>query len=145
MTGMYEGFETDPKREQDGAWLDYGSYRVRIARAGGANKNYQKALERLSRKYRHSIKAETMSTEMQEDLLRKVYAQTVILAWETKVNDEFVAGIEQRDSDELLPVTPANIIQTLENLPPLFEDIQEQAKGIALWRAALIDEIAGNL
>lgn len=151
MSRMYEQFATDEDREKSGVWLDYGPYRVKIARAGGANKDYQKALERLSRKYRHQIKAETMDNDLQEKLLRQVYAQTVILEWESEVGKDeegkpiYEAGIEQEESKDLLPVTVANVAKTLNNLPPLFEDIQEQAKGIALWRAALKDEISGNL
>lgn len=141
---MYTQFETDTEREQKGVWLDYGNFRVMIARAGGANKNYQKALERVTKSHRHAIKAETVDPELADDLVRRVFAQTVVLDWETKVGKAFKKGIEQKDKKELLPVNRENILITLRALPALFEDIQEQSRSIALFRAALLQEVSGN-
>ena len=145
MNSMYEQFETDVEREKSGVWLDYGAFRVKIARAGGSNKPYQKAMERISRSHRHAISADTLDAELADDLVRRVFAQTVILEWESKVDDEFMSGIEQKDSDELLPFSRENVLLTLRALPTISEDIQAQARGIALFRSALRDEISGNL
>ena len=40
MNTMFDQFETDPVLESEGIWIDYGAFRVKIARAGGANKKY---------------------------------------------------------------------------------------------------------
>lgn len=144
MKSMYEQFETDGDREKKGVWLDYGDFRVRIARAGGSNKDYQKALERVTRSHRQSIKAQTMDSDFAEDLVRRVYAQTVILDWETKVEDKLKKGIQQKGSKELLKVNTANVLSTIRALPALFEDIQEQSREITLFRSALKDELLGN-
>lgn len=142
---MYKQFQTDSAREKEGVWLDYGDFRVRIARAGGANKEFQKSLERITRRYRRAIATDNLETELADDLVRQVYAKTVILDWETKVGEEFKRGIEPDDGGaELLPVTQENVLATLRALPDLFSDIQDQARSSVLWRSAIKEDLAGN-
>lgn len=141
---MYHQFETDSDQEKKGVWLDYSRFQVRVARAGGANKKYQLALDRITKQYRRAIATETMDPDVAEDLIRRVFAQTVILDWKVKVGDEFKQGIEQKDSDELLPFTPENVLATLRALPDLSDDIQAGARNSTLFRSALREEIGKN-
>jgi len=141
---MYEQFKTDQNAERDGIWIDYQSFRVRIAYAGGSNKQFQKAMERVARPYRRAIATESLSPEVSEMLLRKVYASAVIKGWETMVDGEFKPGIEQEKSTVLMKATPEHIEKTLAELPSLFEDLKSQAGSWALFKAALREEAAGN-
>ncbi|MCP4897719.1 MAG: hypothetical protein GY906_12165 [bacterium] len=142
--GMFENYETDKVSEREGIWIDYGEFRVRIARAGGANKNFQKALERMSRPYRRAIATDSLDNEVAEGILRKAYAKAIILAWETKVDDELQPGIEQKDSDELMEFNEDNVAAVLKALPDLFRDLQEQAGSMALFKSHLREDAAGN-
>ena len=145
MSKMHEQFATDSEREKTGVWLDYGDFMVKIARAGGSNKMYQKKLDRLTRQYRRAIATETLDPEVAEDLLRRAYASAVILYWKTKVDGEFQQGISDKDPEKpLLPVTKENVLATLRELHDLFLDIQSQAQSMALFRTALRDEASGN-
>ena len=65
---MYEEFETDPNLETGGIWIDYGSFRVQIARAGGANKKYLSYAETKTKPFRRAIQAGTMTEERSRGL-----------------------------------------------------------------------------
>lgn len=151
---LYEVFETDSNLEQKGVNLDYGYALITIARAGGSNKKYLRTLERLTKPYRRAIQTETMDNEVAIGVLRQVYAESVILRWESRgpstvdeegneVDGEMVVGIESPNGD-ILPFNSENVILTLKNLPELFADIQEQAGKSSLYRTAVLEEDAGN-
>lgn len=140
---LYEQFRTNTDREVNGISLNYGDFRVLIARAGGANKNYLKMFQKLTQPYRRAIDTNTMSNELQIEVLIEVFARSVILNWETLVDGEWKVGIED-EKGKIIPVTPENIITTLKNLPDLFMDIKAQAESTALWRDAILVESAKN-
>lgn len=141
---MYQQFKTDPAVEKEGIWLDYGDFRVRVARAGGANRKWQKTLERLSRPYRRAIATNTIAPETAENIMREAYAEAVITDWNVKVNGEWVKGIENPEGEDLLDVTKENVLTVLQNLGTLYEDIQAQAQSWALFKADIREEAAGN-
>ena len=144
MGSMYEAFRSDADAEKNGIILDYGTFRVTIARAGGANKKYQRTLEALSRPYRRAIQMEQMSDEQARELLKVVYARTIVRNWEVKVDKEkWEVGIESPDG-ETIPFNEENILLTFSNLPDLFADIMDQAGKAALFRASLREQAAGN-
>jgi len=141
---MYATFRTDAEAEKNGVYLDYGSFRIRVARAGGGNKRFAKVLEAKTKPYRRAIQTETMDHERAQDLLREVYAEAIVLGWETKVAGEWRAGIEAPAGGDLLPVTKENVLATFRALPELFADVQDQSSKIALYRASTQDADAGN-
>ena len=141
---MYETFDTDKKSETEGVWVDYGQFRVRLARAGGSNKDYQKQLERLSRPYRRAIATDSLDNEVAAGILRKVYAKAVIVGWEVLRDEEWVSGMDQPGSDDVLDFNAENVEKALKDLPDLFSDLQSQASGIAMYRAGLREDAAGN-
>ncbi len=151
---LYDVFETDSDLEQKGINIDYGNTLITIARAGGSNKKYLRSLERRTKMYRRAIQTETMDNEVAIAVLREVYAESVILRWETRqpstmdedgneVKGEMVVGIEA-DNGDILPFNAENVVLTLKNLPDLFGDIQEQASKGSLYRAAMLEGDSGN-
>lgn len=154
MTSMYEQFKTDAELERNGVEIDYGDFRVTVARAGGANKRFARVLESKSKPYRRAIQTETMNLELSIGLLREVYAEAIILRWETKVNEEWLIGIEpppdvdleavELTNEGLLAFTRDNIVEVFTLLPDLFQDLQEQAQKIAMYRSHILDIDAGN-
>jgi len=141
---MYQQFKTNEADEKNGVWIDYGEFRVRIARAGGANKDFQKALERLARPFRRAIATDSLPAEKAEEMLRAAYAKAVIRAWETKVDGEFMPGIESPEGGDLLEPNEENILATLQALPDLYADLKDQAGSWALFKSALREEASGN-
>jgi len=144
---MYKQFQTDPSIEQKGVILDYGTFRVTVARAGGGNKRYAAVLEARSKPFRRAIQTETISPERASAILRETYAEAVVQRWDVNVGTEkepqWKEGIEGPNGD-LLPPTKENIIQAFASLPDLFEDIQVQAQRVALYRAAVQEADSGN-
>lgn len=141
---MYKQFQTDENLEKKGIVIDYGDFRITIARAGGANKKFARVLEAKTKPYRRAIQTETMDNDRAMELLRETYAEAVILNWETKVEGEWNVGIENPDGEELLPFSGDSVLQTLQALPDLFLDLQQQAGKVALFRQSIIEDDAGN-
>ena len=147
---MYKNFKTSADLESKGIELDYGEFIVTIARAGGANNKFKRVTERMTKPYRRAMATNTMDNEVAENLMREIYAEAVILDWQTKTGETkeggrtFEKGIEPPTGDKLLPVTKENIVLTLKNLPDLFQDIQSQAQTVALFRQNIVEDDAGN-
>lgn len=145
MSSMYSLFKTDTSLEQSGIYLDYGTFRVKIARAGGANKRYAKLLETKTRPYRRAIETETLDNNRGQALLQEVFAEAVILNWEVKdeAKDTWKTGIEGPNGD-ILPYTTENVLAAFRLLPDLFLDIQSQASKVALFREDAQEAASGN-
>jgi len=128
---LYKKFATDPSVESDGVVLDYGDgCRIRVRRAGGANKEYIKALEKFSRSHRFQIQSNRISFDESRRILVEIYASTIVLGWE---------GVTDKDGKDL-PFSRENCIQLFQDLPDLFQDVQDQAGNAAIFRAS-IDEV----
>ncbi len=140
MTSLYNQFKTDPELEKNGLWLEYGpnskkqEQRIRIARAGGANSQFQKRMEALTKPYRRQIQTEIIGNDVVQRLMRQAYAETVVLGWE---------NIEGPDGADM-PFTVENCVQLFTDLPDLFTDVQEQAQKAVLFRAEVREADSGN-
>lgn len=149
MSNMYEQFETDENLETAGIWLDYGDFRVRIARSGGANKKYSSLLEAKSKPYRRAIQTGIISEDRIRAILYEVFASAVILDWqiadgkESDGSTKWVQGISKKGGGTL-PFSTENVLLTFKNLPALFTDIQSQAESITLFRAEELEADAKN-
>lgn len=146
---MYENFRTDTDSEKNGIVIDYGDFRVTIARAGGANKKYQRTLELLTRPYQRAINTGSLDEDIAREILYKTYARTIIRDWEVPDGTDengtlkWKQGIEGPNGD-LLPVNEDNVVLTFKQLPDLFNDLQSQAQSAALFKASLREEALGN-
>lgn len=146
---MYKQFKTDDTLEKQGVVIDYGPFRVTVARAGGANKRFQLLLDAKSKPFKRAIQLETLPVETADRIMREVYAEAVVLKWETNTAPEdspepqWVEGIEQPDGS-VAPATKENIEAAFIALPDLFADIREQAGKAALFREEVRKAEAGN-
>lgn len=114
----YQMYKTNTAAEADqGIALDYGTFTIRVARAGGANKKFGKLLNDRLKPYRRQIDNDTLGEGIAEKVMAETYADAVILGWDG-VTDE---------SGKPLVYCRANVIKLLLDLPELFLDIQQQA------------------
>lgn len=141
--GMYDIFETDEDLETTGIWLDYGDFRLKVASAGQGNKKYVRYAEKALKPIRRAMQAGAVSNERSLAIMSDIFAKTIVLDWQVKVNDAWKSGIEGRDGD-ILPFNYDNVIATFSALPNLFMDIQEQAQSIANFRKAELEDDSGN-
>ncbi len=137
---LYSQFKTDADREIKGILLEYGKNEdgttvgIKVARAGGANKRFEKLMEGQTKPVRRQIQNETIDNEAILAICYRVWAQTVVLGWEN-VQDE--AGKD-------LPFTVENCIKVFNDLPDLFLDIKEQTMRSALFRVEVLEGAGKN-
>lgn len=137
---LYKQFATSNELETKGILVEYGQnddgsvIAIRIARAGGTNHRYNTVLERAVKPYRRQIQNETIDRDTMQRLMREVYADSVVIGWE---------NVQDKDGKNL-PFTRENVIKLFEDLPELFEDVQEQAQRAALYRDEILEQAAKN-
>lgn len=140
---LHKNFKTNKNLETEGITLEYHDpddvdvppVRIRIARAGGANVAYDKALDKRTRSIRRQVAANIVSLAEIRKITLEVYAETVILGWENVFDDE---------TGEPIPFTKENVIQLFKDLPDLFDDVQQQAQQAQLFRSVQIEEDSKN-
>ena len=137
---IYRTFETDPQLEQEGIKLHYGftndgrPVKIRVARAGGANKRFAKILEEESEPYRRAIETGQMDGRVADEVMQRVYARAIVLGWEN-VEDE---------NDEPMECTFDNVMKLFNDLPDLWHDLRTQAGKNALYRKNATKADSGN-
>ena len=147
---MYGQLETDKALETKGVEVDYGSFRVTLARAGGANKRYEKILDAKSKPHRRAMKTETMDNEVAIGVMREVYADSIILHWESKdAKGEWKKGIEAKpkkvgDPINIVPFNRDNVVQAMVDLPELLIWFKEDAEKLSLYLVQLLEEDVKN-
>lgn len=135
MSSIYEMFATDLKIETEGFThriTDKISFR--LARAGGANAKFSKAMEVKTRPYRRQIAEDTMDITLANKLLIEAFAETVILGWE---------GITKKGG-KAVPFSTEAAIKLFTDLPDLFNELREAAAKQSNFRAAEVEEDVGN-
>jgi hypothetical protein len=137
---LYKLFKTNENLETDGIWIEYGTtaagkaIRIKVARAGGHNSRFAKALEKATRPHRKALQVGSLDNATADRLFREVFADTVVLGWE---------NVEGPDGQEL-PFSRENVLKLFSDLPDLFNDLREQANNAALYREELREADLGN-
>lgn len=140
MANPYAIFKTDEKLETEGVILDYGSFRIKIARAGGANKAFGKQFTERFKPYKRQMDIGSMDDKVATSIMAELYADTIIL--DMDVLDEtnskpsepvYVQGVLDPDG-KVLPYEKSNVVAMLIELPELFRDVQEQSNLVSLFR-----------
>ena len=134
MSGPYSVFRTDKTLEKEGIVLDYGDFKIKVARAGGSNAAFQKALTSKIRPYKRQIDAGTIPDDVAEKLFLDVYAESVVLGWE---------GVTDENGNPL-PFSKENAVKLFSDLPDLFRDVQNQAAAISNFRAEVTEDTIKN-
>lgn len=130
MKNAYEMFKTSDKVEKDGIWLHYGSFAIKIARAGGSNKRYAEVLLKKSKPYRRQLQTETLAPEVADNMMIEVYAETVALDWEGEIGP----------GGKKAPFSKDAFIKVMKDLPDLFADVIDQSGKAALFLQEEVEE-----
>ncbi len=135
MTSIYEMFATDLKTETEG-FIHHVTDKINftLARAGGANTKFSKAMEVKTRPYRRQIQEDTMDLELANRLLIEAFAETVILGW---------TGVTTAGG-KAIPFSIEAAIKLLTDLPDLFNELREAAAKQSNFRAAEIQDDVKN-
>lgn len=159
---MYKQFKTDDQLERKGVWLDYGTFKVLVARSGGSNMKFQKLLDSLMKPYKRQIEAESLPEAKGQEILRTAFVRSVILGWEVAVNEDgdaiedendlpvdweertMTVGLHSPDGGKPITFNEENVTKALTALPDLFIDIRQQSGRAALFKEDIREAEAGN-
>lgn len=131
---LYEQFETNSQCEVDGIFIDYGpnskgkSIRFKLARAGGKNIQFAKAMEKHSKPHRRMIELGLLSPSVAEGIIRTVFIESILKGWE---------NLEDRDGNEL-PYSSESAQKLFTDLPDLFTNLNEMARDASNFREELL-------
>jgi hypothetical protein len=141
----FDKFKTDPKLETGGVWLDFGDFEIKVARAGGKNEKYLKRLDEVFTPHRKALEIKAMPEDKAFDALVKVYVDTIILDWRTKIDgtDDYEATMEDEDGTKLV-YSRDNALNFFRKLPELFMQIRKHAEEWQNFRMSLREEAAKN-
>lgn len=137
---LYKLFKTDSNLEKDGIWIEYGEteagepIRFKVARAGGQNTAFNKALEKATRPYRKAIQNGMLGDKRADAIYKNVFAERVVLDW-TNIEDA---------EGKPLEFNKENVLKLFEDLPDLFADLREQAGNVSLYREDIAEGDLGN-
>ncbi len=140
---LYDRFKTNPENEENGVWVAYegGDVRIKIARAGGANKKYTTASARMQAKgltieeQQSLVAGSSLSDEIHEKIGKidiRAFAQTIIKDWENVVDED---GKEMEFSEE-------NAFKLLSDLPELYTDIRIKAFNLKFFNQKTVADSA---
>lgn len=142
---LYDQFKMDMDAETKGVLVSYGDAgRFRIARAGGQNMAYTKALEEFQERYERQIALRVLDNETATRELAKIYARTVIIGWESGPEDDPRVGVIPGPDGNDLEFTYENCIQLLTDLPDLFADLRDHSNNLKLYREVSVQRDVGN-
>jgi len=142
---LYEQFGMSEDAEVHGVYLNYGSSgRIRIARAGGSNVRFRKRVEAFQKRYKRQLDLEVLEDEVATAELVNIYADTIVLGWESGPEDEPRVGIIPGPEGNDLQFSRANVVMLLTDLPDLFVDIRAQSMELGLFREAVKQADSGN-
>lgn len=134
MPSIYDSFKTDVSAERDGIDLDFGDFKVTIARSGGANKKYEQLVRRKLDRYKRAIQFDALPEETARRVLIECYAEAVVLGWEGVL-----------DENELpIPYSVENAIKLFTELPEFFNQVREESDKIANFLVSKRRAAAGN-
>ncbi len=135
---IYELYETDLNRETDGFWYKVNeNISIKLARAGGANLAFSKAMEKKTRPHRKrggAFEGDNVDIEIANVLMKEAFAETIVLDWRGK-------GFSNKEGKKIA-FSVAAAVKLLTDLPDLFVELRDAAGSAANYR---LEEIKGDV
>jgi len=114
---IYAVFESDAEKEANGAFIDVGPFRFKLARAGGANRRYKTLVEKKMKPHVRLAEAGLLPDDTATEILAECFSEAVVLDWE---------NVSDRDGIPV-PFSPSACKKLLIELPDLFDELRAQA------------------
>lgn len=127
---LFDLFGTDKRAEVEGVEFRFGDSTFIARRAGSSNKKYAAEMRRVFSPYRRQVMNDTIDAEVSDELMMKVYFRSVMIDW-VNVTDK---------SGQVLPFNEKNFIWLMQELPDLWDALQENCAKLANFRADANDE-----
>lgn len=133
MINLYRQFQQSGDLERDGVTFVIQGGKFKLARAGGTNDLYTRAIARSSKRVNNVNNP--LSEDEAKTIMIQAYADSIVKDWEG-VSDE---------NGEPLTCTRENIVKVLTDLPEFFAVIREQADNAEHFRLHQLNEISEQL
>lgn len=130
-TGL-ETYVTDKDREAStGIWFKFPEGRRFLClRAGGSNRKFLRAFQTAIKPYRRQMDRGTMDPDKSDEIMREVYARTVILDWD---------GIKD-SAGQAVPFSTPNVVEFMSAFPELFNDLVTLCSDAAQFSEEALEE-----
>ncbi len=126
--GLYNAYRCDPKVEAEGVWFPFdGGFRLRLARAGGANTDYLKALAEESNALEGSGK-----NLLDQPALARIYARSIVREVE---GDGFVD-----EQGKAIGLGSDELAKAFVDLPEFFLEVINKASNRRFYTVDAVDE-----
>lgn len=140
----YAKYLIDEEIQKQGIIYEDEDVRIRVTFAGTENSRYEKLLKMKLKPFETQIRQEKFSDERFNKLLAEVYAETVILSWESLNEDgKFVSGVYNEEGG-IMPVTKESMCKAFEIGNRLFQDVIKVATNFNLFRQGQKEEDTKN-
>ena len=131
-TGL-ESYITDEANESEGVWLKFpGDRRIKILRAGGANKRYARIFQQAIKPYKRQLDRGSLDADVSDRIMREVYAKTIVVGW---------MGIHDADGNTVA-FSQGNVIEFFTAFPEIFTDVIDCAGEMANFQEHEVAEAA---
>lgn len=129
--GLYTQYKTDSALETGGVWFEImDGVKFLIARAGGSNRKYRRALDNRSKPYRHQIRKETIDAEKLRELAMLAFVDACLLDWD---------GVTD-GNDEPMEFSRGNVLKVFNELPEVYDTLFDAASTAGAYREQEIEE-----
>jgi Asp-tRNA(Asn)/Glu-tRNA(Gln) amidotransferase C subunit len=134
MGKFSERYKTNTSMEEDGVWVDFGDgIKVKVRRLN--SKHSQETRRKLEKPYAGQYRTRDMPASLQEELMIKQLSQSIIVDWE---------GVEDPDTDVILPCTQENVTSIMTRLKDFREDVVTASMTQATFQDVSVAEAEGN-
>lgn len=136
-TKDFGAYDTDADLETGkGVWLKFpGKRRIRILRAGGANRAFGRRYAALTKPYRREMDQDMLDPDISERIMRQLYAEHVVVDWE---------GITDKDG-ATIPYSREAGIAFFTAFPEVLKDVIHYATEAATFINEDIEEAKDTL
>jgi len=126
-------FKTDKKLEAKGIEIEFPDALITVARAGGSNKKYKRALAKALKPFKSAVDTDSLDEDRMLPVIIKPFVDEVLLDWKTWVDGAWVSGIEGSTPGAIVEFTKENATKFLLECPELYYELQEKAVGRKLF------------
>jgi len=142
MSKLYDNYLTDKGAEATGVWIDDSGASFKLARMGGANVKFQRAMTTAMKPYMREIQLGVIDDTALEPIVRKVFAETILLDWKNVTGP---SNPETPDVDgDPIDFSSDAAIKLFADLPDLYARLRTEAQSYANFRASSLAVASKN-
>lgn len=146
---LYKQFQTNNDAEVDGAWFSFpqpdGSIiELLLARTGGSNSGYKRALRKLLRKHSRATDVPIDQYAPARDEICEAMAEHVLKGWRTRLMDDSLLDAIADEQGTMIAYSQQRATKLLKDLPELRSDITVKSADFHNFQDTDAESIEGN-